>query len=464
LALPPSTAQGKASVVEFFLSKPMGIEDACRRLLSALQTTDAPQKHCSWQCELSSFDEISFLTAVSGVVRLSFKSRDRDVELCGLGTADMVSSFLAVEKSAVNVPGHLYFGAARFDGEGPKAAEWQDFFSERYVLPMLLVKKSNNTIMLHCNWRQDGHLSWPIWLDHATTLIKAILTAAPKREQPIHYERVDYIPSPHDYRHNIEQALAALSHDSEHQKVVLGRRNTIAFKSPIDPAVLYCRLKKQSNNAFLFFFDAGSGSAFFGASPELLYRRIGLWIETESLAGTRERLVNGADDTKLGQELLASAKDNREHSLVSLHIESTLTYFGITDIHASKLAIMPLPYVQHLVKRYRGRMTQVVNDANVIKALHPTPAVCGLELTWAREFIRAHEGFDRGLYAGPVGFFGHDEAEFAVGIRSALYYQQQLFVYAASGIVAGSIFEAEWAELDNKEKSMMSIFDKEHCP
>lgn len=28
--------------------------------------------------------------------------------------------------------------------------------------------------------------------------------------------------------------------------------------------------------------------------------------------------------------------------------------------------------------------------------------------------------FDRGMYAGPVGWFGGKESEFAVGIRSAL--------------------------------------------
>lgn len=30
------------------------------------------------------------------------------------------------------------------------------------------------------------------------------------------------------------------------------------------------------------------------------------------------------------------------------------------------------------------------------------------------------ELFDRGMYAGPVGWFGGEESEFAVGIRSAL--------------------------------------------
>ena len=35
-------------------------------------------------------------------------------------------------------------------------------------------------------------------------------------------------------------------------------------------------------------------------------------------------------------------------------------------------------------------------------------------------FFRLSESFDRGMYAGPIGFFGGEESEFAVGIRSAL--------------------------------------------
>lgn len=35
-------------------------------------------------------------------------------------------------------------------------------------------------------------------------------------------------------------------------------------------------------------------------------------------------------------------------------------------------------------------------------------------------YVYCSEVFDRGMYAGPVGWFGGRESEFAVGIRSAL--------------------------------------------
>ena len=115
---------------------------------------------------------------------------------------------------------------------------------------------------------------------------------------------------------------------------------------------------------------------------------------------------------------------------------------------------MSLPFVQHLVKRYHGYINTCLSDEHIIKALHPTPAVCGLDRRWALDFIREHEGFDRGFYAGPVGYVGLDQAEFAVAIRSALYFEQQLHVYAACGIVAGSQAAQEWEELTNKQKNI----------
>ena len=49
--------------------------------------------------------------------------------------------------------------------------------------------------------------------------------------------------------------------------------------------------------------------------------------------------------------------------------------------------------------------------------------MCGDSPESALEFIRRYEtnvGFDRGYYAGPFGYIGHDSADVVVAIRSAL--------------------------------------------
>lgn len=64
------------------------------------------------------------------------------------------------------------------------------------------------------------------------------------------------------------------------------------------------------------------------------------------------------------------------------------------------------------------------SDAHLLAALHPTPAVCGRPREDALGLLAASEPFDRGFYAGPFGWIGHEAAEFVVAIRSALVQQQ----------------------------------------
>ena len=75
--------------------------------------------------------------------------------------------------------------------------------------------------------------------------------------------------------------------------------------------------------------------------------------------------------------------------------------------------------VQHLHARLSGTLRASATDADVLAALHPTPAVCGRPRALAKRVLREREGFDRGLYAGPVGWVSGSGAEFAVAIRSA---------------------------------------------
>jgi menaquinone-specific isochorismate synthase len=91
-----------------------------------------------------------------------------------------------------------------------------------------------------------------------------------------------------------------------------------------------------------------------------------------------------------------------------------------------------------------------VTAVELLAALHPTPAVGGVPRDAALGAIRAQEPFDRGWYAGPVGWIGADAAEFAVGIRSGLVWPDRLALYSGAGIVEGSVPDREWDEIEQK--------------
>lgn len=446
------------------------LASACNELAEALLEQCAePCAHRIWRRELRQCDIAQMLARVRGVERIFFKSRDRDFEFVGFGAAEKLfaSPHMAdAELSALVNGAHsldddqIFFGALRFDENADIAEEWRDFGKRLFILPLVCITRRDGRYVLSINYRRH-FMTWAVFQDRALTLLRALAHVTPAHTHRPTRSSHNYLPSKEHYAHNIHRALNAFVESTAHKKVVIGRRNGFSLPHTTDPAHLFCELRQKSRDAFLFFLDGGSGSAFFGASPELLYRRSARHLETESLAGTRARAHDEANDDRLRAELLQSLKDNQEHALVSLHIEEKLKDFGATEMSASQLEIMALAFVQHLLRRYHATIDDNVHDAVILPALHPTPAVCGLDIEWARDFIRTHEGFDRGFYAGPIGYITKDHAEFAVAIRSALFDRHHLYVYAACGIVPGSLHNQEWEELNNKEKSILSIFDDE---
>lgn len=401
-----------------------------------------------------------------GCPRIYFKSRDCELEWWGLGAAESLFQSCEGDQSAlsqvVKKAHHLdedqiYFGGIRFDKDRSVADEWKDFKFEVFILPLLLMRHCAQGFTLSLNYRSDG-LPYAVWRDHAESILSSIINHKGVVEQNNYTYFDQQCPDETNYNATIKRALSLLGSHADYKKVVLGRRTTRLLSLPFDPVQLFFRLK-HAPHAFLFMFDSGLGSTFFGASPELLYRRIGQNFETESLAGTRPRSIHRDTDEQLRRELLESSKDKSEHFFVSKHIEERLREFGVSDLFTSKLEIMALPFVQHLHRRYHGRIEHGLSDDKIMKALHPTPAVCGINSLWAKQFIRENEGFDRGFFAAPIGYIGKNSAEFAVAIRSALYRASALHIYAAGGIVPGSIPEQEWEELNNKQKNILTIFD-----
>ncbi len=430
------------------------LAEAATRLIRTLEAINEPQvSDRFFEITVSEISMEQFLCSVR-TTRFCFKSRDQDLIILGLGIADIISGPDALEKFALkraSLRDQYYFAATRFDEEHECAAEWKNFGSRFLVLPIVSLHKKNGHEKLMLNFKADG-LCWEVWLDHAISILHALCRPNIFHENT-DYDRAEYLPTKADYSLILEKTLEQFNETQK--KVVLGRRAHLKIKKPVDPAKLFLRLKGQ--NAFLFFIDL-AGTAFFGASPELLYRKVGEDFATESLAGTRARALDEKTDAILKEELKSNPKDNHEHSLVSLYIEEKLKKLECSW-SSSPLEVKALSYVQHLLKRYSAKISPNITDAQILNCLHPTPAVCGLDKDWAKAYIRENEAFDRGFYAGALGILGQDESEFCVGIRSALYFEQNLYIYVASGIVPGSSMK-EWEELSHKEKNMLSIFDE----
>jgi len=76
--------------------------------------------------------------------------------------------------------------------------------------------------------------------------------------------------------------------------------------------------------------------------------------------------------------------------------------------------------------------------------------------------VEALEPFDRGWYAGPVGWVGPDAAEFAVAIRTGLVHNTTVSLYSGAGIVDGSSPEEEWDEIETKMANFLHVLGERH--
>src|SRR5690606_15414606 len=104
----------------------------------------------------------------------------------------------------------------------------------------------------------------------------------------------------------------------------------------------------------------------------------------------------------------------------------------------------------------RATVSPGVGVLDLLRLLHPTPAVCGLPRDAALEVLAAEEPFDRGWYAGPVGWFDADgNGVFAPALRTGVVHGTRWCLFAGAGIVEGSVPASEWDETAIKFQPML---------
>ncbi len=237
------------------------------------------------------------------------------------------------------------------------------------------------------------------------------------------------------------------------EKVVLARRIDIEADRDFVVTEVLERLRTLYPSCMLFKMEG-----FIGASPELLVRRHGLEVDSYPLAGTVARSGDGRDDERLVASMMGSAKTRREHRVVVDAIAGALRPLCKTLDVPETPSVMSMRNVSHLASHIRGRLTAGAPSVLGLAArIHPTPAVGGYPTEPALRFLQKVEGFDRGRYAGPVGWIdSRGDGCFALGIRSAQVAGRRASIFAGNGIVAGSDPAGELTETQLKLQALLS--------
>ncbi len=402
----------------------------------------------------------------------SFWARpSREFWLVGIGTATAITvnderpidearraHRSLLESAVVSGPGiqgvgPLFFGGFRFDPSAVRSELWRDSPGGLLVLPKFLFTFSGGSRWLTTNVMMRPRADPEEEAEAALAELGQWLNGAhvPREVLPV----LQVFQSPwNEWEQWVRQSLQAIE-NGHLTKVVLARKMTLQADDEFSlEAALSC-LSSAYPDCSVFAMDNGA-SSFVGASPESIVHLNKGILSVSCLAGSIARGATSEQDQQLAAQLLASAKDRREHDAVVAMIAETLSR-ACDDIHWDATPqVVKLRTVQHLATFFTGRPKAPNDILALVEMLHPTPAVAGVPTPKAMETIRRLEG-DRGWYAGPVGWLdNHGEGEFNVAIRSALIRGKQATLFAGSGIVGGSEPDMEFKETEMKFQPMLA--------
>jgi isochorismate synthase len=232
------------------------------------------------------------------------------------------------------------------------------------------------------------------------------------------------------------------------QKTVLSRIKESNFDETKSLDLFYL-LAENYPDAFVYLFSDSNLGTWIGASPEVLLRKINKNGFTISLAGTKK-----STDTDLWNE-----KEKKEQAYVSEFIEEELKALNVSEIEKSATYEYPAGPVKHLRTDFSFTFNEQSID-EVIRGLHPTPAVSGLPQNLSLEVIRQIEPHNREFYSGFIGEIDNQNASIFVNLRCCQISRGKIYFYLGGGYTVDSNPEMEWEETENKSRTILDLIQK----
>ena len=244
---------------------------------------------------------------------------------------------------------------------------------------------------------------------------------------------------------NLVQKAVSEIENGTFQKVVMSRK--IEISQSVDVIKSYHKLLKTYPTAFRYLWFHPQVGLWMGATPEQLTKINNHTFETVSLAGTQV----------VSENVIWQEKEVEEHQLVTDYIKNS-TENLVENIQISKVYTQKAGNVVHLKSDISGKLKSAISENDLINALHPTSAVCGMPLYVARNFILENEKYNRKYYSGFLGEFRmQEQTNLFVNLRCLEVLNNAVNVYVGCGITKDSNPEMEFLETENKSMTMRNI-------
>jgi salicylate biosynthesis isochorismate synthase/menaquinone-specific isochorismate synthase len=354
--------------------------------------------------------------------------------------------------------GLVAVGGFAFAPHGAGAVQWEGFAPASLHVPEVALARRGGTVQLTL-----AALATPD--DTAEQLLARIearvaeLHVAPLPlldPAPAGRYRVISAMPPEHYEGAVARAVERIRSGAL-EKVVLAREVQVHAPRDHDAGAVLGALRDSFPACYVYAVGRGDAT-FVGATPELLVRRDGERASTVALAGSTRRSADPAVDDHLGEALLRSDKNREEQAIVTRRIAQVLRPHAVWVTAAPEPVVVRIANIQHLATPIRAQLSKPLGAMALAALLHPTPAVGGEPFDVAEPLLPELEGFDRGWYAGPVGWTdANGDGELCVALRCALLRGAVAHCYAGVGVVRDSEPAAELAETEVKLQALLPV-------
>ena len=313
------------------------------------------------------------------------------------------------------------------------------------------VMQEDRQLLPPLSWGEPGFVFAPFEMDKnpVVNLRPDLLLQSPMVPENLAPPPVE-LPEGEAYREahlrRIEMALAAIR-KGDLEKVVLARPLRVPLQA--DPFRVFENFLAYYPGAFCYLWYHPATGMWMGATPELLLSYSGDTARTVSLAGT----LSAAD----GQPPTWGSKEIHEQQVVTDYICSRIQEQGL-EARTGNTEAVRAGSLWHLKTPVSIRAGAGQLDP-LLRALHPTPAVCGFPLEQAQAFIASHESFDREYYTGFLGESGLEQDgafEFFVNLRCMKVLGGQATLFVGGGITGASDPAREWEETRQKSGTVLA--------
>ena len=432
----------------------------------------------SWTNKINSVDLLSVFETAKELNkdRIFWTNSSNDFTLVGIGSVQKIiaheNRFQRLEEQWENIrkdaliynpyedlgTGLVSIGGMSFDPKRQKSKLWDKFPTSQLTIPEYVLTQDKDNYYLTANLHVDGNTAVEQVVNNVSQVKEMILHPSTVSHESIQKVLAKQEIEPEKWKNTVKQAVQNIKQEQVN-KIVLAREMRLTLNRQANIGRMLRRLKETQPNSYIFAFEHGD-NCFLGATPERLVQVKGEKLLSTCLAGTSPRGKTIAEDEKIAHALFNDPKNREEHDYVVQMIKKSIEKYCENINIPDEPVVFPLRNLQHLYTPVTARLKKEYTVFDIVKKLHPTPALGGVPRDKALAFIRENELLDRGWYGAPIGWLDSQaNSEFAVALRSGLVQNDEVSLFAGCGVMRDSDPEMEYEETNVKFLPMLTILE-----